>query len=61
MSWTLRRSNLGFRLCVIPCCELAYLLAGAGYFFFLILVSFLLMHVPSDVQCCFLVYVVFLN
>ena len=32
-----------------------------GYFFFLILVSFLLMHAPSDVQCYFLVYVVFLN
>ena len=38
-----------------------YPLAGAGYLFFLILVSFLLMHAPSDVQFYFLVDVVFLN
>ena len=62
--WTLRHpssSDWGCRLCIIPLptnsntSGLVYLLAGAGYFFLPILVSFLFMHAPSDVQIYFLV------
>ena len=56
--WTLRRPK-GFRLCVIPRRTGSHLPSRRSWCFFLS--DFLLTHAPSDVQFCFLVYVVFFN